>query len=511
MPASSIESPAAQSLEVNGVRLSYTVHRPQAAAGAPDHASAATPPVVLLHGWPETSHAWHGVVPVLTAQGFTAIVPDLRGLGESGRPEDGYDVRNVAEDIHQLVAALGYGQIDLVGHDVGTWVAYAYASAYPAEVRRLVVADAGLPGLGSEPGAMVSTAVNVKTWHFPFNTLPELPEALITGREEVYMRWLFARKGFHPDAVPAEDVAVYTHAYQQPGAMTAGFAYYRAIFESVRQNKESAKTKLTMPVLALAGETGVGEALHKTMEAVATNVRGEVLPGCGHYLPDEQPAEFAAKVIAFFQAEEIAPTNFAAKVIAFFQADDAAPAEKPPAAGIPGARGVDHTGLNVPDLDAAVAFFTEVLGAQLLWRIGPIGGGELMPTHYGVDPSLRVQLATLRCGPNLNVELLQYVTPEGRAASLEEPSNSDLSVGHLAFLVDDMAAAADYLAVRGVRLFAGPKRDEDGPKAGEEHRYFLTPWGSSLELVRRPAHLPYEQTTSARLFVPSPAATASEH
>ena len=306
------------------------------------------------------------------------------------------------------------------------------------------------------------------------------------------MRWLFARKGFHPDAVSAGDVAVYTRAYQQPGAMTAGFAYYRAIFESVRQNKESAKTKLTMPVLALAGETGVGDALRKTMEAVATNVRGEVVPGCGHYLPDEQPAELAAKVIAFLQAEETAP------------------AKKPPTVGIPSVRGVDHAGLNVPDLDAAVTFFTEVLGAQLLWRIGPLGGGELMPTHYGVAPSLRVQLATLRCGPNLNVELLQYLTPEGHSASLEEPSNSDLSVGHLAFLVDDMAAAADYLAAHGVRLFAGPKRDEDGPKEGEEHRYFLTPWGSSLELIRRPAHLPYEQTTSARLFVPPPATSASE-
>ena len=494
MPASAIEPPDTQHLEVNGVRLSYTVHQPQGAAGTPDPASAATPPVVLLHGWPETSHAWHRVVPALTAQGFTAIVPDLRGLGESGRPEEGYDVRNAAEDIHQLVAALGCEQIDLVGHDIGAWVSYAYASAYPAEVRRLVVADAGLPGLSPEAGTLVSAAVNVKTWHFSFNTLPELPEALIAGREDVYMRWLFARKGYHSDAVSAQDVAVYTRAYQQPGAMTAGFAYYRAIFESARQNKESAKTKLTMPVLALAGETGVGDALRKTMEAVAINVRGEVLPGCGHYLPDEQPAEFAAKVIAFLRAEQVAP------------------AEKPPAAaGIPGARGVDHTGLNVPDLDAAITFFTEVLGAQLLWRIGPLGGGELMPTHYGVDPSLRVRLATLRCGPNLNVELLQYVTPEGRSASLEEPSNSDLSVGHLAFLVDDMAAAADYLAACGVRLFAGPKRDADGPKAGEEHRYLLTPWGSSLELVWRPAHLPYEQTTSARLFVPPPATSASEH
>ncbi len=193
-------------------------------------------------------------------------------------------MRNAAEDIHGLVAALGLGQIDLVGHDIGAWVSYAYASAYPAEVRRLVVADAGLPGLSPEAGTLVSAAVNVKTWHFAFNTLPELPEALITGREDVYMRWLFVRKGFHPDAVSAEDVAVYTRAYQQPGAMTAGFTYYRAIFESARQNKEYAKTKLTVPVLALAGETGVSDALRKTMEAVATNVRGEVLPGCGHYL-----------------------------------------------------------------------------------------------------------------------------------------------------------------------------------------------------------------------------------
>ncbi len=309
MPASAIESPDPQSLEVNGVRLAYTVHRPQAAAGTHDDASSTTPPVVLLHGWPETSHAWHRVVPALTAQGFTAIVPDLRGLGESEQPEGGYDVRNVAEDIHRLVATLGFGQIDLVGHDVGAWVAYAYASAYPAEIRRLVVADAGLPGLSPEAGTLVSAAVNVKTWHFSFNTLPELPEALIAGREDVYMRWLFAHKGHRPDAVSAEDVAVYTRAYRQPGAMTAGFAYYRAIFENVRQNKESAKTKLTMPVLALAGETGVGDALRKTMAAVATDVRGEVLPGCGHYLPDEQPVEFAAKVAAFLRAGEAAPAD----------------------------------------------------------------------------------------------------------------------------------------------------------------------------------------------------------
>lgn len=490
-----VEPPSGtRNLEVNGVRLSYVVHRPQGVAETEIAASATKPPlIVLLHGWPETSHAWRRVVPELTAHGFTAITPDLRGLGNSGRPASGYDVRNVAEDIHQLVAALGYKQVDLVGHDIGAWVAYAYASAYPGEIRRLVVADAGLPGLSPEAGALVSTAVNVKTWHFAFNTLPELPEALITGREDVYLRWLFAHKGYRADSVSAEDVAAYTRAYRQPGAMTAGFAYYRAIFESARQNKASAKTKLTMPVLALGGETGVGDALLKTMQAVAVNVRGEVLPGCGHYLPDEQPAEFAARVTTFLQAEDAVVASEA----------EAAPVQ--PAPGIPGARGVDHAGLNVPDLDAAVRCFTDVLGAQLLWQLGPVGGGDFMTAHYGVDPSLRVRLAMLRCGPNLNVELLQYVTLDGgQSPNVHEPASSDLSVGHLAFLVDDMTVAANYLAARGLRLFAGPKRDETGPKEGEEHRYFQTPWGSSLELIWRPAHLPYEQTTSARLFVPAP-------
>ena len=478
----------AHDLEVNGVRLHCTIYHPQEDAETV-HLAAAKVAVVLLHGWPETSHAWHRVVPELTAQGRTVLTPDLRGLGDSERPSAGYDVRNVAEDIHQLVTKLGFGQIDLVGHDVGAWVSYAYASAYPREVRRLVVADAGLPGLGTEAGSLASTAVNVKTWHFAFNTLPGLPEALIEGREDIYMRWLFENKAFAAGAVPAEDLAVYTRAYQQPGAMTAGFGYYRAIFESVKQNKESVKTKLTMPVLALGGETGVGAGMLKTMQAVATNARGGVLPGCGHYIPDEKPHEFAAQLITFLTADESALIPLDAP---------AAPV------GIPTAHGVDHAGLNVPDLDVAVNFFTEVVGAQVLWQVGPLGGeGDMMATRYGVDPQLRVHLAMLRCGPNLNVELLQYLTPEGNPPSTEEPSNSDLSVGHLAFLVDDMAAATSYLEARGARFFAGPNRDGSGPKMGESYRYFLTPWGSSLELVSRPAHLPYEQETNARIFVPS--------
>ncbi len=479
-----LSKPPGQTVQVNGVELYYDLYRAETGDIIP-----AQPPVVLLHGWPETSHAWHRVVPELTAKGFTVITPDLRGLGRSGRPASGYDVRTVAEDIHLLVAQLGFEQIDLVGHDVGAWVSYAYAAAYPQEIRRLVLADAGLPGLSPEAGALVSTAVNVKTWHFPFNTLPGLPEILIEGREDVYMRWLFENKAFTPGAVSAEDLAIYTQAYQRPGAMTAGFAFYRDIFESARQNKEYAKTKLTMPVLALGGETGVGPALLKKLQELATDVSGEVLAGCGHYLPDEKPKEFAGLLLSFLTGEHVHPALVD-------------PSSAPN--GIPTLRGVDHTGLNVPDLDAAVAFFTDVLGAQLLWEVGPLGGGDMMIERYGVDPQLRVRLAMLRVGASCNVELLQYLNPEGQPPGLEEPANSELSVGHLAFLVADINAAAQYLQGRGLRLFAGPNLDAAGPKAGEKHQYFLTPWGSSLELVARPDHLPYEQTTTTRLFVPAP-------
>lgn len=287
-----------RSAVVNGVCLCYSVFEGRA------EGAGNGPPVLMLHGWPETSHTWHRIAPQFAAQGRRVITPDLRGLGDSERPETGYDAGTVAEDMHQLVIQLGFDQVDLVGHDVGAWISYAYAAAYPTEVRRLVVADAGLPGLSPEAGALVSTAVNIKTWHFPFNTLPDLPEALIAGREGLYLRWLFENKAYRPGAVPAEDVAVYTRAYEQPGALTAGFAYYRAIFETVRQNREWAKTKFAIPVFALGGETGVGANLLKTMQGLALNVTGVVLPGCGHYIPDEQPHEFVSHVLRFLSEDD---------------------------------------------------------------------------------------------------------------------------------------------------------------------------------------------------------------
>ena len=277
-----------ETVEVNGTRLAYSLD------GDPTG-----PLVVLLHGWPETRRSWHRVTPLLTVKGYRVLAPDLRGLGDSARAPDGYDTCNAAEDIHQLVAHLGCQQILLVGHDLGAWVAYAYAAAHPTEVSRLVVADAGIPGVSPEPGALTSLETNVKAWHFAFHTLPDLPEALVTGREEVYLRWLFEHKSFDAEAFPEEEIAANVRAYTQPGALTASFAYYRAVFQTKAQNQAYARTELPMPVLALGGATAGGSVLFKAMQEVAVNVRGGVFDGCGHYLPDEQPEKMAAVILAF--------------------------------------------------------------------------------------------------------------------------------------------------------------------------------------------------------------------
>jgi len=175
------------------------------------------------------------------------------------------------------------------------------------------------------------------------------------------------------------------------------------------------------------------------------------------------------------------------------------------AAGIPTARNVDHVGFTVPDLDAALRFFVDVLGAELLYTAGPIDDprGDSLRAHFDVGPRSSYRLALLRLGPTLNVELMQFDAPDQRRIM---PRESDWGAAHLAFYVDDLAAAAAYLQARGVRLLA-PNAHRDGPSAGQEMRYALTPWGLPLELIRRPTRLPYEDDTAARAYGPAPSWT----
>jgi len=263
-------------------------------------------PILLIPGWPQSWYAWRHVMPLLIAAGRRVIAIDPRGTGQSDRPAHGYDLTTVAADVHRVAEALGLlsdGPIDVAGHDVGTWIAYAYAADWPSDVRRLAVMDALLPGLSAPRIDLSVHETNLRSWHFPFNQLDDLPELLLAGREKAFLTWLFRAKSVRSWAITAEDIDEYAHQMAVPGAVRAATAYYKAAFsaEGTAANRARAETLLEAPVLALGAERGVGPAILDTFCPLARDVSGRTIPNCGHYMPEECPEEVAADLIRFFE------------------------------------------------------------------------------------------------------------------------------------------------------------------------------------------------------------------
>jgi pimeloyl-ACP methyl ester carboxylesterase len=253
-------------------------------------------PLVLLHGYPQTHHAWHKIIPEL-AQHFTVIAPDLRGLGDSERPATGYEKHIVAEDIYQLVRSLGYEKIYLVGHDYGGSTAYFLASEHPEIVQRLIVIECAPPGLGET--SEVPLVPGGGAWHRAFHLVPDLPEALVAGRERVYLSWFYQHYSRNPEAISNADLDEYIRTYSQPGAMKAGFEYYRAYFQDSDRGREYAQTKLQMPVLAIGADSVYGASVEQCMKRGAINVKGIVIANCGHFVPEEQPKALIDYILNF--------------------------------------------------------------------------------------------------------------------------------------------------------------------------------------------------------------------
>lgn len=249
-------------------------------------------PLVLLHGWPQTHYEWREVIPDL-AEEYTVIAPDLRGMGDSDKPRSGYDKRTVATDVRELVASLGYEEIALVGHDWGMPTAYAYAAQYPEEVAALTVLEAGLPGVNEHQ--------KKKLWHTRFHEIRDLPEQLVAGREELYLSWFYRRGAYDPSAIDSEARAEYLRCYSAPGGLRGGFEYYRARDTDAEHNQEHAEETLEMPVLALGGEASFRELPIRDMEAVAEDVRGEVVERAGHWIPEERPDYFVDRLTEFLE------------------------------------------------------------------------------------------------------------------------------------------------------------------------------------------------------------------
>jgi pimeloyl-ACP methyl ester carboxylesterase len=269
---------------VNGTRLHYL------AAGKGD-------PVVLLHGYAETSHMWLPLMPKLAAN-HTVIAVDLRGAGQSATPADGYTKAAMAQDIHALTQKLGFERIRIVGHDIGLMVAYAFAAQYPSEVDRIVLMDAFLPGVGKWRDVWLMRDL----WHFHF--YGKTPLALVHGRERIYFEHFwndFAANAAH--SIPERDRRFYAKAYARPGGMRAGFEYFRAFEKDAEDFARFAQKPLPMPMLVLTGEKASGEFLIEQGRLVATNVESVVIRGSGHWLMEEAPKQVIPKLVEFLNRE----------------------------------------------------------------------------------------------------------------------------------------------------------------------------------------------------------------
>lgn len=257
-------------------------------------------PVVLLHGWPQTWHAWRKVIPPLSRL-YRVIAPDLRGLGDSSRPASGFDKKTVARDIADLLQVMGITRTCVVGHDWGGPVAFALAAFHPGLVSKLVMLDAAVPGDGSG-----TFSQNGRRWHHALHQTAELPEQLIRGREDIYLCWFYQHYGQVPGAISTEDEQEYLRTYAQEDTTRTGLAYYRALDQDVQDNTAFLQHhRLTMPVLAYGGAQafGRGGETLSSLQRVATRVEGGVVEQCGHWIPEEQPEFITGEMIRFFEAD----------------------------------------------------------------------------------------------------------------------------------------------------------------------------------------------------------------
>lgn len=272
------------SLNIKGQSVAYRIE----GAGSP---------IILLHGWPQSSHMWRKIVPAMAAE-HSVVLIDLPGLGES-QSHGQFDTGFVAGVVADTLEALGVSDYHMVGHDIGAWVAASFALQFEHRLKSLTVMDAGIPGL--IPDQIFKPGNAQRVWQFYFHAVADIPELLTEGRELEYLSWYFRNKAVVKGAITDQDVALYAKQYSYPRAMSNGFGYYRAFTESAAQNC-AFQQKLSLPVLAVGAESGVGASIGLAMEKIASNVITRVIPDCGHYIPEERPEAFVELLLAFVKS-----------------------------------------------------------------------------------------------------------------------------------------------------------------------------------------------------------------
>jgi pimeloyl-ACP methyl ester carboxylesterase len=254
------------------------------------------PPLLLIHGWPETWYGWRLVMPALAAD-FEVIAVDQRGRGLSDKPVGGYDTATLAGDLVALMDVLGHDRFAVVGHDTGFAIGYALAADHPDRIDRVALAEIpGSPGAAPAPPVLVPGPVNDRLWHLPFNRLEKINEQLVVGRERIFFGWEFdaaAKK------LPADVIDYYTGLLSDPDSLRGSFGFYRALDTTIAQDRQRTARRLGMPVLAIGGEASFGEHVADAMRLVADDVQGLVVPGAGHFVAEEAPEEVLAALTTF--------------------------------------------------------------------------------------------------------------------------------------------------------------------------------------------------------------------
>jgi pimeloyl-ACP methyl ester carboxylesterase len=269
-----------QYADVNGVKIHYVI-------------GGAGEPLVLLHGFGQNWFMWNRLLPELSKH-FTVIAPDLRGMGESEKPDSGYDKKTMAVDIHELVKKLGYSGINLAGHDIGLMVAYAYAAQFGTEVKKLALMDALLPGV--EP---VWSDFSARAWWFGFFARP-VSGYLVKGKEGAFLMDFWPVVGHVKDPFTKEESAEFIRAFSMPGSTTACFHWFANFPQDALDNHVFEKNKLTMPVLAMGAEYGSGSFLAKHSRVVAVNVKEVVIVDAGHWIVQEKTEQVQKGLLDFF-------------------------------------------------------------------------------------------------------------------------------------------------------------------------------------------------------------------
>jgi pimeloyl-ACP methyl ester carboxylesterase len=261
-------------------------------------------PVLLWHGFLGTGYAWRKVMPLLAEAGLSVLVPDMRGYGDSDKPAgtDGYDGRSLGDEFRRLVAQIGFGggrPLTIVAHDMGAPAALLWAADHPEEVEHLLYVEEPVLRLEFLSKLIVYTpeaAGKGSMWWWLLPLAPNGPETVIVGHERAYLSWFYDRVSSSHDGVGAA-IDEYTRTFSGTEGVLGALGVYRAAFRTIEQTEPLADNKVRVPVIAVGGELSRGDHVREMVESVAETVVGVVIPGCGHFVPEERPDRIAELVL----------------------------------------------------------------------------------------------------------------------------------------------------------------------------------------------------------------------